>query len=532
MRRPPTPTAPDQDEQTLTREVPESTVTELDAADLQMLAPAPVCSEVTASISGFLDAPEAAKAMPIPRPPPPPSAPPPVSHSRLRAARAYTPPPPSDGQGTTPACPHPVPSSPRRASLPRPTPPPASATLPPVTPPPSTPGAPLPPLTPPPPAPSAALPPLTPPPEPPRAKLPPPSSPPVSIPQLLPPPAFPPAPIQSRAVVTPSEPPRQAKKTSQPPPSRISSASEPPSVSAAPARAAKEVPSPHAFYSPGQRTDGTRVLSAQPMAPSYPPVVSPTKVARRPSLRSPSSVTSILAHARRSSLLRKPHVPVALGGLAGFVLFLGVWLLARPSPAVAVPAQPPTETVRAEPAAAAPAATPAPLRAAPVLPPQPTYAPPAPAQPVYAPPPQQLAHTPHAGYRCTHPSCPAPAYVFPQPTVAAPDQLPISPGQLPTFAPAQVAAPAAEPAAAPKSAPRRARQAVGQATVNLNSIPVSNVVLDGRPLGSTPITGVRVRPGSHSVTFIHPTLGRRQTTIFVGPGQKKAAFARFSTNDE
>jgi hypothetical protein len=68
--------------------------------------------------------------------------------------------------------------------------------------------------------------------------------------------------------------------------------------------------------------------------------------------------------------------------------------------------------------------------------------------------------------------------------------------------------------------------------VNFNSIPISNVVLDGRPLGSTPLVGVRVKAGTHSVTFIHPDHGRRQTSLQVGAGQSKAAFARFGAGDE
>lgn len=75
-------------------------------------------------------------------------------------------------------------------------------------------------------------------------------------------------------------------------------------------------------------------------------------------------------------------------------------------------------------------------------------------------------------------------------------------------------APAPEPAAEPRAVPRA--KAAFRAPVandswgklNINSIPAAKVVLDGRPLGSTPVLGVRVRPGAHSVVFIGPG-GRR-----------------------
>jgi hypothetical protein len=63
--------------------------------------------------------------------------------------------------------------------------------------------------------------------------------------------------------------------------------------------------------------------------------------------------------------------------------------------------------------------------------------------------------------------------------------------------------------------------------LNINSIPIARVVVDGRPLGTTPLTAVDVRPGAHSVTFIHPELGRRSVSVQVGAGQSKAVAVRF-----
>ena len=67
----------------------------------------------------------------------------------------------------------------------------------------------------------------------------------------------------------------------------------------------------------------------------------------------------------------------------------------------------------------------------------------------------------------------------------------------------------------------------GYGTINANSIPPSKVIIDGRPRGSTPVTGVRVKAGSHTVTFIHKTRGSKTRTVTVASGQSKTAAVRF-----
>jgi serine/threonine-protein kinase len=69
--------------------------------------------------------------------------------------------------------------------------------------------------------------------------------------------------------------------------------------------------------------------------------------------------------------------------------------------------------------------------------------------------------------------------------------------------------------------------AAGQGTLNINSIPQSNVLLDGRPLGKTPKAGVSVSAGSHTVVFIHPEHGRKQVVVTVIPGRTATAAVRF-----
>lgn len=96
----------------------------------------------------------------------------------------------------------------------------------------------------------------------------------------------------------------------------------------------------------------------------------------------------------------------------------------------------------------------------------------------------------------------------------------------PTPAPAATAPPATTGTPAPTSSPPPATP-TGTAKLNINSIPLSSVLLDGKPLGTTPKLGVVVTPGSHNVTFIHPEHGRKNVTVTVADGQTGTAAVRF-----
>jgi serine/threonine-protein kinase len=67
----------------------------------------------------------------------------------------------------------------------------------------------------------------------------------------------------------------------------------------------------------------------------------------------------------------------------------------------------------------------------------------------------------------------------------------------------------------------------GQGMININSIPVSNVILDGRPIGSTPKLGVKVSAGRHTVVFVHPQHGRKTSSVNVAAGGTATAAVRF-----
>ena len=75
--------------------------------------------------------------------------------------------------------------------------------------------------------------------------------------------------------------------------------------------------------------------------------------------------------------------------------------------------------------------------------------------------------------------------------------------------------------------PKQPPAAAGQGTLNVNSIPVSSVIVDGRPMGSTPKMGLSVAPGTHVVVFVHPEHGRKVVTVNVAAGQTAAATTRF-----
>lgn len=66
----------------------------------------------------------------------------------------------------------------------------------------------------------------------------------------------------------------------------------------------------------------------------------------------------------------------------------------------------------------------------------------------------------------------------------------------------------------------------GAGTLSLNSIPISSVLVNGRPVGSTP-RQIQLPPGSHSVIFVHPKLGRKSMNVNVLPGKTAIAATRF-----
>jgi serine/threonine-protein kinase len=74
---------------------------------------------------------------------------------------------------------------------------------------------------------------------------------------------------------------------------------------------------------------------------------------------------------------------------------------------------------------------------------------------------------------------------------------------------------------APKVDPAKAPVATGSCKLNVNSIPVSKILLDGKPIGLTPKVGVVVPAGSHTVVFVGEN-ARKSTSSTCQPGETKA----------
>jgi serine/threonine-protein kinase len=86
---------------------------------------------------------------------------------------------------------------------------------------------------------------------------------------------------------------------------------------------------------------------------------------------------------------------------------------------------------------------------------------------------------------------------------------------------------AATVAASDVEEPPPVETAAANGTLNISSSPPSSVVLDGKPLGSTPRTGLSVAPGPHTVTFIHPEHGRKTRSVVVVAGKTVSANISF-----
>jgi serine/threonine-protein kinase len=69
----------------------------------------------------------------------------------------------------------------------------------------------------------------------------------------------------------------------------------------------------------------------------------------------------------------------------------------------------------------------------------------------------------------------------------------------------------------------------GESFLNINSIPPSTAILDGRSLGSTPKIHVSVKPGAHTIKFVDSDDGLTKTVfVNVGAGETKPAVAKLN----
>jgi hypothetical protein len=82
-------------------------------------------------------------------------------------------------------------------------------------------------------------------------------------------------------------------------------------------------------------------------------------------------------------------------------------------------------------------------------------------------------------------------------------------------------------ATVPQSPVTKSDALAGQATLNFNSVPASNVVLDGKPIGPTPKLSVAVTPGAHTVKFINRDQDLSKTvSVTVQAGETKTVASK------
>ena len=158
----------------------------------------------------------------------------------------------------------------------------------------------------------------------------------------------------------------------------------------------------------------------------------------------------------------------------------------------------------------------APTAPAPVAP----VAPPAPVPPAAVAPPPAIQAAP--ALVAPKPAAPAPVVVAPKPAAPPPSFVAPKPAAPPPAAPA----PAAKPAFVP-SAPAPVAAVAGMGMLTINSVPASSVKVDGKSVGSTPVSNYSVKAGKHTVTFENTDEGLTKTIeVDVTAGETKKAIAK------
>jgi hypothetical protein len=69
-----------------------------------------------------------------------------------------------------------------------------------------------------------------------------------------------------------------------------------------------------------------------------------------------------------------------------------------------------------------------------------------------------------------------------------------------------------------------------QSVLNVNSTPSARVWVDGREIGTTPISQLALPIGQHEVRFEHPEHGERRMTVLVRVGATSQASVDFTAN--
>ena len=86
---------------------------------------------------------------------------------------------------------------------------------------------------------------------------------------------------------------------------------------------------------------------------------------------------------------------------------------------------------------------------------------------------------------------------------------------------------AAAKVASAKSQDAKSQDVSATGTLNINSLPQSRAFVNGRSIGNTPIMGMKLPVGAHTVTFVHPKHGRKSVSVRVSEEKAAVAVHRF-----
>jgi hypothetical protein len=62
-------------------------------------------------------------------------------------------------------------------------------------------------------------------------------------------------------------------------------------------------------------------------------------------------------------------------------------------------------------------------------------------------------------------------------------------------------------------------------TLDILCEPPTKILLDGKPIGTSPIKGHKVSPGAHDVTFADEQTGNRTLSVKVAPGESRTVIS-------
>ena len=119
---------------------------------------------------------------------------------------------------------------------------------------------------------------------------------------------------------------------------------------------------------------------------------------------------------------------------------------------------------------------------------------------------------------------------------SAPSAVPVAPDPTPAPTPKPVPTPSALPSASAAPVPKphtmpsaTAMEPAGKARLNLSAKPGARVSVDGRGRGMTPVMGLELSAGPHSVVFESPLLGERvSASVTLSTGQTRTVVADFT----